>query len=609
MNINRNLNKVKVDKSGKIPLTFDIRVLNLFCSFVISENKYIRKHHLMNLRKVIDIIDPSTYENDIDKVNRIRFINKALEAKLDRRLTNKDMIIEHIFSGLAMDIDFVDLDNDNLEESEIEWINETITEALNYSFVYQHIDQFQDICARFKATDYRYRGNIVSEFENALDEAKNSFRQAKTESLTDMTFSLMDGKFEQAVTDTYELVTASNRRLITMMQGFNEMLNGGFENGRVYMLFGMTAVGKSITLLNLIYQMRRANTFYKGKNPGKRPCILLLTMENSVVETITRLFELAVQEGKMNNFSLEEVLYKLRTVGQLQLTDEFPIDIVIKYKANRSVDTSYLYSLASDLEDQGYEVIALIQDHVKRIRSVGKYSDLRIELGEVVNEFKNFAVEKDIPVISVSHLNRDAAKVIESGEQSGKRQDTTKLLGKSSVGESFLMLDNLDGGFIINLDYDEEGNKYMVFSSTKVREDHSRTYIAQPFVGGKGIRLVEDLYCMPLFRESLHTNDLQQSMNLKQNMRVSSYTDISEMDAMIKQNRFNNVNSSEDNLFNSATKYESYRVVENFDDEELEEEQLKVPKKMVEQDTTSVSPIIFYNEKENNESEEAIYFY
>ena len=122
MNINRNLNKTKVDKVDKIPLTFDIRVLNLFCSFVISENKYIRKHHLMNLRKVIELIDPSTYENDIDKVNRIRFINKALEAKLDRRLTNKDMIIEHIFSGLAMDIDFVDIDNDNLEESEIEWI-------------------------------------------------------------------------------------------------------------------------------------------------------------------------------------------------------------------------------------------------------------------------------------------------------------------------------------------------------------------------------------------------------------------------------------------------------------------------------------------------------
>ena len=603
MNINRNINRAKNDReNSRIPLTFDIRVLNLFCQFVLSENRFIRKHHLMNMRKVINIIDPSTYENDIDKVNRIRFINKALEAKLDRRLVNKDMIIEHIFSGLAMDIDFLDVDNISLEESEIEWINETITEALNYAFVYQHIDQFQDICARFKATDYRYRGNIVHEFENALDEAKNSFRKSKVDSLTDMTFSLMDGKFEQAVTDTYELVTATNRRLITMMQGFNEMLNGGFENGRVYMLFGMTAVGKSITLLNLMYQMKRANTYYRGKNPDKRPCILLLTMENSVVETITRLFELAVQEGKMNNFDVNEVIHKLRTVGELSLTDESPIDIVIKYKANRSVDTSYLYNLCSDLEDEGYEVIALVQDHVKRIRSIGKYSDLRVELGEVVNEFKNFAIEKDIPVISVSHLNRDAAKVIESGEQSGRKQDTTKLLGKSNVGESFLMLDNLDGGFIINLDYDEQQNKYMVFSSTKVREAHSRSYIAQPFVGGKGIRLVEDLYCMPLFRESLHSSSMQQP-NIGQNMKKSSYSDISEMDELIRQSTDNT------SIFNNATKYESYKIDEYYEEDEEPKLDIKIPNKMVKQDIRKSSPVIFYNTNENKESVEAIYFF
>jgi hypothetical protein len=480
------------------------------------------------------------------------------------------MIIEHIFSGLATDIDFLDVDNISLTEAEIEWINETITEALNYAFVYQHIDTFQDICTRFKATDYRYRGNIVNEFENALDEAKNSFRKSKVDSLTDMTFSLMDGKFEQAVTDTYELVTAKNRRLITMMQGFNEMLNGGFENGRVYMLFGMTAVGKSITLLNLMFQMKRANTYYRGKDPDKRPCIVLLTMENSVVETITRLFELSVQEGKMKDHSLEDVLYKLRTIGQLSITDESPIDIVIKYKANRSVDTSYLYNLCSDLEDEGYEVIALVQDNVKRIRSIGKYSDLRIELGEVVNEFKNFAIEKDIPVISVSHLNREAARVIESGEQSGRRQDTTKLLGKSNVGESFLMLDNLDGGFIINLDYDEENNKYMVFSSTKVREDHSRSYIAQPFVGGNGIRLVEDLYTLPLFRESLHTSNLQ-PITERPNVKSSSYTNVEELDMLTgpiypNNNTFNNLannqNDEEEQLIRKPNRMIKHNMVE-----------------------------------------------
>ena len=579
MNINRNKNRRNIGtNNSKIPLTFDIRVLNLFCHFVLSENKFIRKHHLMNLKKMIDMVDPTTYENDIDKVNRIRFISKALEAKLDLRISNRDMVIEHIYAGLAIDIDFIDLDNIVLSSDEIEWINATVTESLKFSFVYNHIDQFQDICTRFKSTDYRHRGNIVKEFENILDETKNSFRQYKVYKLTDMTFSLQDGIFEEAITDTYELVTSPNRRLITGMQGFNQRLNGGFENGRVYMLFGMTAVGKSVTLLNLIYQLKRCNTYYVGKTE-KRPCIVLLTMENSVVETITRLYDLAVQDGKMKDTgSVEEVINNLRTIGELSLTDQSPIDIVIKYKANRSVDTSYLYNLCDDLEDQGYEVIALFQDHVKRIKSIDKYNDLRLELGEVVNEFKNFAIEKDIPVISVSHLNRDAAKVIETGEQSGRKKDVTKLLGKSNVGESFLMLDNLDGGFIINLDYDENGNKYMVFSATKIREAHVRSYMAQPFVGGTGIRLVEDLYTVPLFKESLHSASLD--VDIAPNMRASSYSDMTKMDIRFKPT-VQHVDS--DNIFNESTDFSSRTITETSYSEEDDYDNMGmvIPNRMV----------------------------
>ena len=38
------------------------------------------------------------------------------------------------------------------------------------------------------------------------------------------------------------------------MQGFNELIGGGFESGRVYMLLGVAGIGKSMTLLNFINQ-------------------------------------------------------------------------------------------------------------------------------------------------------------------------------------------------------------------------------------------------------------------------------------------------------------------------------------------------------------------
>ena len=84
----------------------------------------------------------------------------------------------------------------------------------------------------------------------------------------------------------------------------------------------------------------------------KIPCICLLTQENTVEETIQRLFNIATGFD-MKEFDVEQVIQMLRNDGELYLTGDNPIDLIIKYKPNRSVDTGYLYTLVEDLEDEG----------------------------------------------------------------------------------------------------------------------------------------------------------------------------------------------------------------------------------------------------------------
>jgi hypothetical protein len=203
--------------------------------------------------------------------------------------------------------------------------------------------------------------------------------------------------------------------------------------------------------------------------------------------------------------------------------------------------------MCEDLEDDGYEVICVIQDHVKRIRSSEYTTDLRLELGNVVNEFKSFAVEKDIPFITVSHLNRDAAKSVEQDKARATPTDITMQLGMSNVGESFLMLDNLDLGIIINLDFDDEGNKYMVFNLTKKRVKTDLTYIAQPFVYGSGIRLLEDIDTPPMYKEYLHMNKMingrQPSVRTTSSNVLSTINDIISTGTSKKDNTFSDSNS------------------------------------------------------------------
>ena len=128
---------------------------------------------------------------------------------------------------------------------------------------------------------------------------------------------------------------------------------------------------------------------------------------------------------------------------------------------------------------------------------------------------KVFAADKDIPVITNSHLNRDAARIIEESERKAN-QDIGKLLGKSNIGESMLMIDNLDCAMIITLDYDQDGNKYMAFNMVKMRTKTNRTYIAQPFYQNSNIRLVEDFGGIPQFKETIHGNaELKRNTILK----------------------------------------------------------------------------------------------
>jgi hypothetical protein len=535
----------------KVLLNFDLMVLNLMCTYIISENSNIRRSHLINMRNLFEIMNLDVFNSDREKLKRVMFIKKGLEARLLANLSNPILIIKYINGGI-IDDDVIDINNFTfLSNSEIDFINDTVSSALKYAFIDTDADKLMDILTRFKASDYKNKGTIVAEFETCIDEIKGKFRRAKANTTSNMMFSLREGVMEESIQEVYDKVANPNRRLVTGMQGFNELIGGAFELTRSYLILGLAAAGKSFTLLNLAYQIKKYNKGYKPKDPTKIPVIVYLTMENTVEETVERLFSLTVVNDHMKNYTVQEIIHRLRTEGELYLTDESPIDIVIKYVPDKSVDTGYLYTLTEDLEDEGYEVICMIQDHIKRIRSTRNHTDLRLELGEVVNECVTFARLKEVVFITDAHINREGAKTVDTGKQSGKA-DLTRMLGRSNIGESMLMIDNIDCSVIIGPEYDQFGNKYMAFNRIKCRMKTSdRYYICQPFVNGNEIKLVEDLYSpVPVFKEGL-TPTLQMTGNTNKfnNVKPSQYNNIKVLEDRLIED--------DDNIYLAATRYSS----------------------------------------------------
>ena len=205
-----NTNSVK-NKNLKIDVKFDITELDLMCSYILSENRSIHRGNIINMRNLFLIINMENYVNDQERLARFDFINKGIEARLVYNLTTTDMIFSHICGGFGSTESntFRQLNN-----SEVEWVNTTISETLKYSIIYNDIDDGLALLTRFKATDYINRGTVVKEIEQWVNNMQVKFRRSKADNAQDVTFSLTGENYTQAMLETYRQLSSPSNKLM-----------------------------------------------------------------------------------------------------------------------------------------------------------------------------------------------------------------------------------------------------------------------------------------------------------------------------------------------------------------------------------------------------------
>lgn len=493
----------------KVKYNLDLSVLDTMVSYVMSANKHIKKGNLIQLRNFIEILDETVFENDIEKRTRLEFIKRGLIARLDKGLNKPALILSYISNGVdgIYDLSLIP----ELDNVEMQFVNDTVSNGLSSAFCDRNFDKFNELYVRYKAAPIKDRINQLGEIEAFVKQMYNDFRQSKSKEMIMTSFSLDKETFDSDVSDIYDTVTAPGRFLFTGCQGINQIIGGGFEATRFYLFVGTAGVGKSMFLLNLARQIKKYNNGLLAKDPTKIPTIVYLTQENSIEETVERLFAMISSGGKMKDYSKSDVINMLQNDGELMLDAGNNINLHVIWKADSSIDTGELYTIVEELEDDGYECICLLQDHIRRIRPVLKSSELRIQLGTVVNEMKTFAQMKQIPVISVTHLNRDASSRLDAG-CAGNKVDLTKLLGRANVSESVQMIDNADFVHIINKEYDRNDNPYLVLMELKSRCRVDNHFICTPFEANNETNLIQDYDTEPVYKTTLEDNSMVANM-------------------------------------------------------------------------------------------------
>lgn len=490
---------INFNDNVKLPIKFDISMLNMCIGYIFKQNSVnITRKSLSIMHKLFDLIDENVYNSEPNMEARLDFIKNALEAKLLKGFENYDAIINYCRSDVYNEYNEEIINNipyyTKINYEEIKYVNKSIEDRLRYFYLMIYKDRFYETIERLDSGDYRSFGEINSAMTELCADFTRHSRSVKSFDNKDV-FSLSDEHFDDNVIDIVNSLKNPKKMLRTGIQKLNEILSPAFMGGRTYVFMATAGGGKSALLLKIFRDIKKYNKGIVGDKPGKRPCVLLITMENEIEETVERLFNMTSSFNNIRDYTPKQVLKLLKESGEFRLTDEDNINFIIRYEHNRAISTDDLYTIIDDLSDSGDEVIALVLDYIKRIRPAERAKDEKEELKNVSNELKSLASDYGIPVITAHQLNRSGAAVIDAAMQANKA-DLARFLSVANVGSAWEVIENSDFVCIINKERKRStGQLYLTFKRVKIRYKATSdlSYFNHPYENNNAMRLMDDL--------------------------------------------------------------------------------------------------------------------
>ena len=520
----------------KLPIYTDVDTLDMYCEYLLNDdNKNINYANLLNLQEYVESMDPKNLANNDSKMARYEFLKYYLEGKLTRGLTSRKLALKYVMNNseprLKKTIQREILDSiepGQLKSHDIQFINNTVFAKLNVSFLHKYKVGLSKIITDLDADTLQSDDDLDNciEFVQSL---LSQMTKAKRRSKQDNRFNLSDPVlFNSVMAEACDRLLSDAQFLTTGFKGLDLLLNGGFENARIYNFIGATGGFKSGLLLNLMKTIKKNNRTRPHKDPKKRATILFISQENNIWETIERIFSIFGKPDKIRNHTAEEIMDILRQGGFCVVDDELDIDIEFRYYGNADIGVPDLKGIYEELDNQGREVICIIQDYIERLKPPVLQAERRIQLFDISNQLHDLAQELDIPIITGSQFNKNGVATIEQMQVTGKA-DIGKNVGTNDISESFGMLKNFDVNIGIVIEYDSREEKfYLSFRKLKLRgADGALDYFLQPFVGTRSkIQLMEDgPLAEGVYRLSLRDEEAyhmkEDSMSLDRSVRKS----------------------------------------------------------------------------------------
>lgn len=492
--------KMRKNDEPKAIMTFEISTLNTLLRYAMCTT--ISKSSIVNLGKLVDALDIKAYSYSPDIVSRLKLLKYLTEARTTYGMTDPEVIRTYITNSFSDGTDVLSecdpLVLDTLNFTECNAIAKIINERLQYIYIYKYKDKIIDCLNNFSKGGWTSYYETVQEVKGSLQDLLmniNTVGQESTGVLRRLNMAADNYH------DTVDLIVRKAKMptavLQTGIRQLNAILSPGFQASRLYLILGLTGRFKSGTLLNIADQLTKFNPQIRPVEDGRRKCVLFISNENTIEETYARLLDMYTSADlDITRMSTEDAIRYIKENGGYRFTDNEGITIEFRYFRNLEMSTADLYTIISELNDEGYRVIALILDYISRVMSTSGVQEERFRLANIAKELKAVATYFSIPVITAQQVNREGNGIIDAAMRDDKA-DLAKFLGTTAVAESYGLIFEADWVALVNLEKRRSDEQwFLTFNRLKIRgkQDPSAVaYFNHPFVDSKRIRLLTDV--------------------------------------------------------------------------------------------------------------------
>lgn len=491
--------------SGKVKIKFDVPLLNSLIKYLRCE--YVSQSSLSQLRKFINYVDIDSYEYEEAIYPRLKTLDVLTKAIIEEGIRDESLMRSYLEdqypNGLHL-IDQVGFDRNQLSSTECEYISNAVRVRVQTIAINMKKGELLDTLEKLDASSFNASyAQLVEKVRQQMTELVGELQQSDSDQglLKEFAFSMND-----AASLIDKIVKKAKRPASILQTGIrqlNAILSPGFQSGRMYCFLGGSGKFKSGTLLNIAEQIRRYNPQIPAYENGLRKCILFITLENSIEETVERIYDMYCEtNGNIRDDDTQQVVDALRKNGGYEFTASSGIDIFMKYAGNLEINTGEIHVYMKELRERGYMPICIILDYIKRIDSVhNSNGDERVRMSFVAKELKSIAQYYEIPMITAMQLNREGNSIIDAAMRESK-QDVARFVGSSSIGNAWDIIEDSDWVCLINPEVQiSTGQKFLTFKRLKIRGKADAPegggnpidYFNHPFEVDRGIRLQTDV--------------------------------------------------------------------------------------------------------------------